>query len=60
MPVRMEISSVGEANKDMNEEFDGGKIDERMLKRKCGEFYDASDEFQSDQEEGKKKPNRRE
>ena len=58
MPIRMEISSVGKANKDEPKELDAEKRDERMPESECGEFYDASDEFQSNQDEGIKKPNR--
>ena len=48
MPIRMEISYVGEVNKDEPKELDAEKRDERITESECGKFYDASDEFQSD------------
>ena len=60
MPIRMEISSVGKVNENEPKELDAEKRDKRMPESECGEFYIALDEFQSDQDEGRKKPNQRE
>ena len=48
---------MGKANEDEPKELDAGNIDERMPESESGEFYNASDEFESYKDESIKKPN---